>query len=308
VKPGWTAGMTRGRLLLGRTIGPDQARDVASRRSLAEAVGALAGSAYGERVRAGVELVVAERAVAETLLWQLRILAGWLPAVGASLVRALAAWFELANIDARIAALADDGREPSPFELGGLATAWPRIEPARTLEQVVEVLALSAWGDRLGRSAPELSLGLRVAWARRVHEAAPESADWVAGGAALLVARELLLGGGRERSDQLRRLPGIEAAALAAGSIDELRGALPRQAALALAGLRDPSELWHAELRWWVRVEREARAMLRAQRDEAVVLAAVALLAADARRAVRALDAAAHGGSPELVELVDGAA
>jgi hypothetical protein len=203
VKPGWTAGMTRGRLLLGRTIGPDQARDVASRRSLAEAVGALAGSAYGERVRAGVELVVAERAVAETLLWQLRILAGWLPAVGASLVRALAAWFELANIDARIAALADDGREPSPFEL---------------------------------------------------------------------------------------------------------RGALPRQAALALAGLRDPSELWHAELRWWVRVEREARAMLRAQRDEAVVLAAVALLAADARRAVRALDAAAHGGSPELVELVDGAA
>jgi hypothetical protein len=308
VKPGWTAGVTRARLLLDRTIGSDQARDVASRGSLAEAVGALAGSAYGERVRAGVELVVAERGVAETLLWHLRILAGWLPAAGASLVRALAGWFELANIDARIAALAGDGREPSPFELGGLSTAWPRIESARTVEQVLEVLALSAWGDRLGRSAPELSLGLRVAWARRVQEAAPESGDWVAGAAALLVARELLLGGGRERSEQLRRLPGIDAVALAAGSLDELRGALPRQAVWALAGLSDPSELWQAELRWWDRVEHEARGMLRAQRDEAAVLAAVALLAVDARRTVRALDAAAHGGTPELVGLVGAAA
>lgn len=308
MKPGWTAGVTRARLLLDRTIGPDQAHDVASRGSLAEAVGTLAGSAYGERVRAGVELVVAERGVAETLLWHLRILAGWLPAAGASLVRALAAWFELANIDGRIAALAGDGREPSPFVLGGLATAWPRIEPARTVEQVVELLALTAWGDRLGRSAPELSLGLRVAWARRVQEAAPESGDWVAGGAALLVARELFLAGGRERSDQLRRLPGIDAAALAAGSLDELRRALPRQAVWALAGLSDPSGLWQAELRWWDRVEREARGMLRAQRDEAVVLAAVALLAVDARLTVRALDGAAHGGTPELVELVGGAA
>jgi hypothetical protein len=308
VKPGWTAGVTRGRLLLGRTIGPDQARDVASRRSLAEAIGALAGSAYGERVRAGAELVAAERAVAETLLWQLRILAGWLPAAGASLARALAAWFELANIDARIAALAGEGGELSPFELGGLATAWPRIEPVRTVEQLIEVLEVSAWRGPLGRSAAELSLGLRVAWARRVQEAVPESADWVAGAAALLVARELLLGGGRERSEQLRRLPGIDATALAAGSIDELRRALPRQAVWALAGLSDPSELWRAELRWWDRVEAEARAMLRAQRDEAAVLAAVALLAADARRTVRALDAAAHGGSPELVELVGGAA
>jgi hypothetical protein len=308
VKLGWTAGVTRARLLLGRTIGANQARDVASHGSLADAVGALAGSAYGERVRAGAELVVAERGVAETLLWHLRILAGWLPAAGANLVRALAAWFEVANIDARIAALAGDGREPSPFELGGLATAWPRIESARTVEQVAQVLALSPWGDRLGRSAPELSLGLRVVWARRVQEAAPGSADWVGGAAALLVARELLLGGGRERSDQLRRLPGIDAAALAAGSLDELRRALPRQAVWALVGLSEPSELWHAELRWWNRVEREARAMLRVTRDETVVLAAVALLAADARRAARALDAAAHGGRPELVELVGGTA
>jgi hypothetical protein len=307
VKPGWTAGVTRARLLLGRTIGADEAGDIAGRKSLAEAVGALAGSAYGERVRAGNELATAERGVADTLLWQLRILAGWLPAAGAGLVRALAGWFELANIDERIAALTGDGREPSPFVLGGLATAWPQIEQARTVERIADAVAHSAWGDQIGRSPAELALGLRVAWARRVQEAAPQAADWVAGAGALLVARELLLADDREHVALLRRLPEIGADALAADSLDGLRRALPDRAAWALAGVNDPSDLWRAELRWWSRVEQEARALLRTWSDEAAVLAAVALLAVDARRAVRALGSAAHGGPPELVELVGGA-
>ena len=90
MKPGWTAGVTRARLLLGRAVGPEHAREVARAPSLAEALAALAGSAYGERVRAGQDLATAQRGIADTLLWHLRILAGWLPAAGGALVRALA--------------------------------------------------------------------------------------------------------------------------------------------------------------------------------------------------------------------------
>jgi hypothetical protein len=106
VKPAWTAGVTRARLLLSRRIGPGLANTVAGSPSLADGLAALAGSAYGERVRAGQDLGAAERGVADTLLWHLRILAGWLPTAGAALVRALAGWFELVNVDARLAALA----------------------------------------------------------------------------------------------------------------------------------------------------------------------------------------------------------
>ena len=303
----WVAGVTRARLLRSRVIGADHARAIAACGSLAEGVGVLTGSAYGERVQAGIGLAAAERGVAETLLWHLRILAGWLPAGGAGLVRVLAGWFELANVDARLAALVSDGGEPSPFVLGGLATAWARIEQARSVEEVADVVAGSAWGDPGGRSPAELSLALRVAWARRVREATPDAGDWVAGAAALLVARELLVARSHAHAEQLQRLPGIGEDALGAGSLGELQAALPARAAWALQGISDPGELWRAELSWWGRAEREALALLRSWGDEAVVLGAVTLLAVDAQRTVRALRAAARGGRPELVELVDGA-
>ncbi len=307
MKASWVAGVTRCRLMLGRVIGPDHARTVAASGSLADAVGVLAGSAYGERVRGDLDLAGAERAVADTLLWHLRVLAGWLPGGGASVIRALAAWFELANIDARVAALLGDGREPAPFVLGGLATAWSRIEQSRSLDQVAEIVATSAWGDPGGRSPAELALGLRVAWARRVRASAPEAERWVAGAAALLVAREVLLAAGRPRRVQLRRLPWIGDDALGAGSVRDLRAALPAESAWALDATREVSELWRAELAWWRRIEHEAAALLRGVSDEGVVLAAVALLAADAARTARALRVAAAGGTTELIELVDGA-
>ncbi len=248
--------------------------------------------------------------MAETLLWHLRILAGWLPAEGAGLVRTLAARFELYNIDARLAALAGDGREPAPFVLGGLATAWPRIEEARTVEELRELLEGSAWGEALEPIHPstpaELAIGLRVSWARRAQEAAPETADWVAGASALLVARELFVAGNRTQVARLRRLPGIGEEALRAGSLGELRAALPAWAAWAVAEVNDPSELWRAELGWWGRVEGDAGTMVRAQEARTAVLGAVALLAADAQRTVRAL-AASDGVGSELVELLVGA-
>jgi hypothetical protein len=307
VKPGWTAGVTRGRLLLSRTIGGEHARAIAACGSVAEGVAALAGSAYGERVQAGVDLMAAERGVAETLLWHLQILAGWLPAAGAGLVRVLAGWFELANIDARVAALSGDGREPTPFALGGLATAWPRVEQARTVEEVGDAVAGSAWGD-CGRGSPaELTLGLRVAYARRVREASPEAAHWVGGASALLIARERLIADAPAGVAQLEKLPGVGERALGASSLSELQAALPADAAWALHDASDPAELWGSELRWWSQVESDASQMLRMGGDEAVVLAAVALLAVDAQRTARALRTAAHGGDPELVEWVGGA-
>ena len=307
MKPGWTAGVTRSRLLLSRAIGPDHARRIAACRSLDEALRLLAGSAYGERVPAGVDLETAQRGVAETLLWHLRIMAGWLPSAGAGLVRALAGWFELANIDARLAALAGDGGEPAPFLLGGLATAWTGIERAHGIEEIAQGLSSSPWGKLDGGGSAGLAIGLRVAWARRVQSAVPEAGRWVAGAGALLVARELMLAGSRRYMSQLRRLPGIGDRAFEVGSLEELQRALPEQAAWSLAGIVAPGELWRAELGWWRQVEREAPGLLRTARDEAVVLAAVALLAADAIRTARALEAAARGGSPELVELIDGA-
>ncbi len=306
MKPGWTAGVTRGRLLLSRRLGAEQARAVAARPSLDGAVSAMIGSAYGERARAGSGIVAAQRAVADTLLWHLRILAGWLPAAGVGLVRALAAWFELQNIDARLAALEGDGREPPPYALGALATAWPQVDQARTLEELAGVVAGSSWGDPGVRDPLELALGLRVLWARRVHEVAPAAAELVAGAGALLVARELFVADSRERIAQLRRLPGIGEEPLRASSIDELRRSLHPRAAWALAGVSEPAELWRAELGWWAAVEGDAVALLRRWGAEEVVFAAVALLAADAQRTARALEAAANGGDPELVEFVGG--
>ncbi len=280
---------------------------VASSASLADGVGALAGSAYGERVQARDDLAAAQRGVAETLLWHLRILAGWLPAEGAGLVRALATRFELENIDARLAALVGDGREPPPFVLGGLATAWPRVEEAHTVAEVHDALARSAWGEQPGSSAAELALGLRVASARRVQETAPEAGDWAAGAGALLVARQLFLEGAGTRIEQLARLPGIGQDALQASSLRELASALPARAAWALAQANDEEEeLWRAELGWWLRVERDAQAMVRSPDARPAVLGAIALLAADAQRTARAL-ASADGVAADGVEVVGGA-
>ena len=297
--------MTRARLLLSRAIGPGLASTIAGSPSLADGLAALAGSAYGERVRAGQDLTAAERGVAETLLWHLRILAGWLPAGGAALVRALAGWFELANIDARLAALAGDGREPVPFALGTLATAWGAAEQARTTEELAEAVAGSAWTLPLAHAPAELAISLRVAWARRVAESAPEASDWVAGAGALLAARELLVAQSSKHAELLRRYPGIDDRAFGLGTLTAFRNAVGARASWALGTTTEPDELWRAELAWWDRVEEDGRLLLRRSDDESVVLAAVALLAVDAQRTARALRSAAHSAGAHAAEALD---
>lgn len=106
--------------------------------------------------------------------------------------------------------------------------------------------------------------------------------------------------------EQLRRLPGVDERSIGASSLAQLRASLSPHAAWALASAQDPEDLWLAELGWWDRVEQDAGALLRSGNDKAVVLAVVTLLAVDAQRTARALRAAAQGGGPHLVGLVDG--
>ena len=303
----WIAGTVRGRLLLDRRLGEEPARGLAAQSSFAEAQRLLLASPYGRDLGAVEELAPAQRAVAATTLWHLRILAGWLPPDGAVLLRALAAWYELVNIEHHIAWIVTGASPPPPFELGGLATVWPRIEPTRSLAEVRSVLAASPWGEPASEEPLGLHLALRAGWARRVIDHAPEARAWAQAAVALFVARELLLAGG-EDPRRLLALPGFSASWLSASSVPELAARLPARIGWALRGVERPEELWRAELAWWRRVEDDAEALMRSPvGSPALVVGTVALLAVDARRAGRALAIAALGGAERMRERADAA-
>jgi hypothetical protein len=140
---GWVAGSVRARALARRRLGRAGARTLAASGSLPSAVEALAASPYGRDVRAGSSLAEAQRSVGAALLWHLRVLAGWQPLEGSQAVRALAGWFEIANVDDLLGALSGVDR-PEPYRLGRLAVAWSRLVGSTSAEQIREVLATSA--------------------------------------------------------------------------------------------------------------------------------------------------------------------
>src|SRR5579859_2883435 len=137
---GWVAGSVRARALAERRLGLDAARRLASRDCLADAVSGLAATAYGRDVQPGCDLAAAQHGVASAILWDLRVLAGWLPRDGVRLLRTLAAWFELANVDELLAAFPGP-----PFELGALATAWPRLDPGGDSAAAVRLALRARW-------------------------------------------------------------------------------------------------------------------------------------------------------------------
>ena len=326
----WVAGCTRAKALASRRLGSAGARELASQPSLETAVLALSMSPYGHTVRVGQSLEEAQHAVAETLLWNLRVLAGWLPGAGADLLRVLVGWFEIANVDEHLQAL-EAGEERPYFALGGLATAWPRLAETTDLSQVRRVMATSRWGDPGEDTAWSIRLRLRTAWADRVYSKAPSARPWVAAGAALLAARVMFL--------EHRTLPSGTAAALRGvmpgsafsatdlvGSVDsasfvaglaprsrelllgpaEARGSAPHSEGAAQGAVRNPDSrvqldatvLWRSEIRWWSAVERDAFALLASSGFGAEpIVGAAGVLAADAWRARAALGAAAHGAA-----------
>jgi hypothetical protein len=303
---GWVAGSVRARLMAAeQTLGPVEAAALADCDSLGDAVIRLAGGPYGRGLRVELDATEAQRAVAEATLLRLRVLAGWLPRDGLEVLRALAAWFELANLEDRIVYL-HGGPLARPFELGSLAVVWPAAARTQTMEELRGLLSSTRWLAPGSVGADDLHLGLRLSWARRLLRDVPEARAWTAGAVAILAARELFVSG-----RLLGRLdetvgPALGTAWPAAGTLADFGAALPSQAAWPLAGIESPDGLWQAEAAWWKRVEADAHTLVRsATPGRAAVVGAVALLAADARRVASVLGSVFRRGLVGVSEAVD---
>lgn len=298
----WVAGGVRASALLRRRLGRIGVRALAAQPSLDDAIRTLADGPYGHGVRVGMSLAEAEHGVASALLWQLRVLAGWQPPTGADVVRLLAGWYEVANVVEHVRELTGEAAAP-PFRLGSLATAWSRLEPTRSLEQLRAGLAGSAWGDPGAATPAAIAVGLQAGWARRVAGSIPEASSWASGGLALLVARELFVAGRPLTSPVSRHANGLLGPhPLEAATLLAYVERLPTEARWALSGTETPTQLWRAEAAWANRVERDGLAMLRGSAfDRARVVGCVAALAVDAWRVRAALQIAARGGHPSEV-------
>jgi len=297
----WVAVSVRGRGLLSRRLGAGGVRLLARAPSLDAALAVLARSAYGRDVRAGMGLRAAQHAVSETLLWHLRILAGWARPDGADCVRQLAAGFEIANVVGQLARIEGRTADP-PYVLGALTLGWLRIAPARTAADVRRALVASSWGDPGGTDPGAVRTALLAAWCRRVADAVPQAREWAAAFAALLVARGLAGGVPLAGAAVPRRHIGAVLGSRweDATTLDGLAARLPRGATWVLDAAHAPAELWRAEALWWARVEADAvRLCAKPQPEAAIVVGLVALLAHDAWRTRGALELAARGGADE---------
>ena len=254
----WAAGVVRAKALADRCIGQGGARDIAASPTLEAALAALSGTPYGHGARAGDDLAQAQNGVWATLLWHLRVLAGWQPPAGGAIARALAAGFQIANADG------------ARFQLGGLGRRF-------------------SWND-----GPTLSR--RLGWARTVVATVPSAAEWALGATAVLVATQSFLIRQPLTEGQLRQARSLLSTEIG-GDLAEFVRLLPAQARWVLADVEQPRDLWRAERAWWHRVERDGLRLLRDSRfGPAPLVGAVGVLAVDAWRVQAALEVAARGG------------
>ncbi len=295
---GWVAASVRARAMARRRLGPDGARRLATAPGLDAALGVLAGSTYGHDVRPGTGLGEAQRAVVATLVWNLRVLAGWCPREGVTVLRVLAAPVEVGDVVDRAEAMA--GRPaPAPYALGALAGTGPDVRAAGSPDDLRRALARSSWGDPGDVTPRAVALTMGAAAADRVVALVPEAAAWAAGQAALVLAREILLDG-RPVPAVARTLVGrvLGPAAPEAATLADLRRVLPTAARWALPASDDPADLWRGERHWWQTVEDEAARLLRHPTPgRQVLVGAAALGAVDAWRVRGALELADRGGT-----------
>jgi hypothetical protein len=193
------------------------------------------------------------------------------------------------------------------YRLGALGTTWLRLSATSTLEEVRAALTSSPWGDPRSTAPHEIALVLRLSACLRIAARVPPAREWATGAAALLVAREIAaerLPLPARAGDEIVPLLGVAAAE--ASSMAGLVDALTRSAAWALAGVTRAEDLWHAEARWWARVERDAFRLARGSRPgPGVPVGVAALLATDAWRVRAALESAArHGRAQEDFDAV----
>jgi hypothetical protein len=296
---GWVAGSVRARALARRRLGAAETRRLASCGSLSDALRTLAATAYGTSLRPEQSLAVAQREIAGSILWDLRVLAGWLPSEGLRLLRVLGAWFEVANVDELLQSIAGRPAE-AEFQLGALATAWPRLRQAATNGELRAALAASGWQDPGGESIYAVRMGIRARWAARAAALGDPARTWAAGAVALLVASERFAAGRAVDPEVMgSALSLLGPTAHRAATLEEMAGGLPPRAGWVLAGMTAPADLWRAEQAWLARVEQDGLRLLRTSGlDRDTVLGAVALMACDAWRVRAALEIAARGGLP----------
>ena len=305
MKADWVAASVRARSMAQRRAGAGTSRAMAVQPTLDSAVALLQDSSYGQRMAAARGLASAERAVQDTVLWQLRVLAGWLPASGTALARAAAGTYEIENIAALAHHLAGGGPTPEFYALGALATAWPRLRTAGSAEELAAILRASAWGD-VGTVEPgPMRDALTVAWARRLAASAAAARPWCGAVCVLTAARIALIDVAAPTAQVLHLLrPVLGSSWETASGIDGFTAALPRSLQGVVVGVASPKDLWRAEARAHAAAENDGFRLLRGSMPGPdVVLGAIAVLALDAWRVRAALAAAsAGGGSSEVLD------
>ena len=307
----WVAGVVRAKALAERRLGAGGARDLATSPGLAEAVTALHHTPYGHDVHPGMSLGESQRAIGASLLWNMRVLAGWLPRGGADVIRLLAAGFEVANLDEHLARLHGESAD-SAYSLGTLDTAWSRLSGTTTLAAVGDVLGSASWRLRDVTTQWELRVGLRLAWADAVVAGVPAAATWARSAAALLVLREVALDGRRLtppltlRASYVLGPAFVDEVARGQTDVSALRALLQADTRSMLDDLDRVDDLWRAEVSWWHRVEHDGFGLLRGSSyDQRPVVGAIAVLAVDAWRTRAALEVAARGGTGTALEAFD---
>lgn len=292
----WVAVSVRGRQIVRRTANPGLPRALVNASSWDDAVSELRRSSYGERLGTARTRSEARRAVVDTLVWRLRVLAGWLPAGASSLARLAAAPVEIGNVERRIAELGGAPRSAA-VPLGALSVVTHRLATVTTPDELRGVLARSTWGDPGGDDPTTMAVGLRAAWSRRLAGGPTIVRPWARAGAAVLLARERWV---FERAiapsaqRDLDRLLGTRWHSSA--GIAELRSSLPDAAREALRDVSGPDDVWRAEGAVVRRIAAEASRTLETGRYGPDVAAAVfAALLVDAWHTLAGLEGAATG-------------
>lgn len=297
----WVAASVRARGMAQRRVGRGGCDRIAACQDIDSAIALLNGSVYGSRLSEVSALDAAQRAVNETVLWKLRVLAGWMPASGTQLVTAVAAGFEVENIVGLAQRLGGRADAREPYDLGALVTAWPMVRTATSLADLSIALRQSRWGD-VGTltDADGLADVLSVAWLRRLMVVAPAARPWAVTAFVLVAARILFVDNAKPAARFAHIVgPGIAQAWRTTRGLSAFAAALPRSAQPAIAGIASPAELWRAEMRLVETVEADGARLLRSSvPGPDVVLGAVTVLTMDAWRVRSALAMAAadeHG-------------
>jgi len=298
----WVGADVRAIAMSRRTIGRVGAASIAGCPDLATALAELQSSPYARDIRPADDLAAAQRAVACTLLWNVRVLAGWVPASGVGMLRIAMAWFEILNLEARLRP-ADRATAAPLFDMGSLATT-PGGAESITPGNVLERLRATWWGAPSNDSLWAVGLAMRSRLVDRASAGVPGARAWAAGAAALIVARERVVAGNQLPPDVRHNLAHtLGQQALEGDTVDSLRERLPERARWVLNSVTSTEDLWRAESGWWARVEADGRELLRRSSfGPEPVVGAVAVMAADAWRVRAALHAAALGGATEAFD------